>query len=72
MVKSEFFSELYSIAIFQNFDLITESFYIVNYYVKSLGNENINTGVFVVFKTKREMPKQTIFLEPPVFFCFHY
>ena len=37
-----------------------------------LSNENINTGVFVVFKTKREMPKQTIFLEPPVFFCFHY
>ena len=36
--------------------------WIVNYYVKSssknLSNENINTGVSVVFKTKRELKRQ--------------
>ena len=39
-----------------------QSFYYVNYYVKSLSNnlsnENINTGVSVVFKTKRELKCQ--------------
>ena len=37
--------------------------------VKHLGNENINTGVSVVFKTKRELKcqKKTIFLEAPGF-----
>ena len=55
--------------------------WIVNYSVKSLSNDlsnDINTGVSVVFNTKRElkMPKCTIFeisfLWKHQFLCFHY
>ena len=37
--------------------------------VKKFSMENINTGVYVVVKTKRDLKcqKQTIFLETPVF-----
>ena len=48
----------HTVRLLKYFRIIAESFYNVNYYVKSssdnLSNENIKTGVSVVFKTKRE------------------
>ena len=55
--------------------------WIVNYFVKSqsynLSNENINTGVSVVFKTKRELKYQNELILKYHFsgnttVCFHY
>ena len=41
--------------------------------VKNLSNENINTGVSVVFKTKRELKcPNKLFFWKHQFFCFHY
>ena len=47
----------------KHFRLTVESFYYVNYGLSiitsnKLSNENINTGVSVVFKTKRELKCQ--------------
>ena len=51
--------------------------WIVNYYIRSqsknLSNENINTGVSVVFKTKRKLKCQNkLFFWKRQFFRFHY